>query len=499
MHSLPPRKRPVAGRVGVALLLVILVGCGEVSQSRRWLGPELLESYEGPAVSPALVVDARGDALVLWQQGYGAEPGLWSNTLVSGRWRGSEPVQRGEGVGSSPRIVSNESGVTFALWENTDLAVGWRRLRAARRLPGGSWEVPTAVDADEGRGDVNWGQVSVDREGRAVAVWANFGRVLSNRFDPGTGWGSPEILSRDASALAPLLRMDSAGNALVLWYAYPAWVARRFEPGRGWGREERLPGIELCCPVVAMSPRGEAVVLWHRVGSTDARGSFVYSGIWANRFVRESGWTPLVPLAEEERLNCRSDASVDAAENILAVWSCRIDPLEFHWGTWYSRLPAGGGWEAARRLTSLGDSAEFNALEGDGAGGAIALWVEGSREPSRALIIRALRYAAGEGWGPPQYVGGPGDLSPLYAAMSPRGDGIAVWVDGPFGPGTQRIRAARYAAGIWHPPEEVGGPGDVDGFRMAMTPGGDGVAVWQQGIGGSMWSVWASRFALPQN
>ncbi len=104
------------GRVATTALVASLFRCGEGAPARegapvrRWLDPVLLETYDGTASSPALSLDAQGDALVLWQQD-GTDAGLWTHRLLSGRWTGAEPVQLGEGVGFEPQIASNESGV----------------------------------------------------------------------------------------------------------------------------------------------------------------------------------------------------------------------------------------------------------------------------------------------------------------------------------------------------------------------------------------------------
>src|SRR6266568_8787050 len=219
------RRGSGTGRVAATALVVSLLGCGESSPARSWLGPMPLESYDETASSPALALDARGDAVVLWQQ-LGKEAGLWSNRLVSGRWTGAEPVQLGQGVGSDPRVATNESGLTFGLWEDVDLALGWNRLRCARRLHGASWETPVAIDGNAGRGDASYGDIAVFADGSAVVVWWNFSRILSNRFDPQTGWGSPEVLSTDVGVSVPLLRTRAAGDTLALWSTGGSWVAR---------------------------------------------------------------------------------------------------------------------------------------------------------------------------------------------------------------------------------------------------------------------------------
>jgi hypothetical protein len=84
--------------------------------------------------------------------------------------------------------------------------------------------------------------------------------------------------------------------------------------------------------------------------------------------------------------------------------------------------------------------------------------------------------------------------------MDARGNGIAVWRRGY---GDQRIVwAARFkpTAG-WGEPEPIGtGPFariEVGPVAIALNPGGDGVAAWQQ-WDGTRFAIWANRFAASE-
>jgi hypothetical protein len=85
-------------------------------------------------------------------------------------------------------------------------------------------------------------------------------------------------------------------------------------------------------------------------------------------------------------------------------------------------------------------------------------------------------------------------LASTSCYTAPSGEVLAVWVEGPFGPGTRRILSASFGDGRRHGSQVVGGPGDIDSFGMVLTPSGDGVATWAQGVGGSNSSVRANRY-----
>ena len=82
-------------------------------------------------------------------------------------------------------------------------------------------------------------------------------------------------------------------------------------------------------------------------------------------------------------------------------------------------------------------------------------------------------------------------------AMDARGNGIVAWHRGEVG---QRIvwAALFQPTGGWGPPEPIGtgaaAPAEVGPVAIALSPGGDGVAAWQQ-WDGTRFVIWANRFA----
>ena len=163
----------------------------------------------------------------------------------------------------------------------------------------------------------------MDGSGNAVAVWYQFDgsnyHIRANRFVPDTGWGSVELIETDdaANALDPQVAMDTGGNAVVVWRQsdgtrYNIW-SNRYVPGAGWGTAELIetdnnPNVRP--PQIAMNGDGQVVAVWDRYGRA-----------WFNRYVPGLGW------GTAQRIETGADGSVayprvalDSNGNAVVVW-----------------------------------------------------------------------------------------------------------------------------------------------------------------------------------
>ena len=120
-------------------------------------------------------------------------------------------------------------------------------------------------------------QVAVDASGNAVAVWSQLGAtarssISASRFVPGSGWGAATLLETDdGEAWNPQVAVDASGNAIAVWNQsdgtrFDVW-ANRYIPGAGWGTANLLEtdnAGHAGSPQVAVSPAGQAVAVWHQ-------------------------------------------------------------------------------------------------------------------------------------------------------------------------------------------------------------------------------------------
>jgi hypothetical protein len=134
-------------------------------------------SRDGLQAEP--VVDGAGNALVVWVHEELLKDVTNGVVQASARPAGggfSLPVNLSSaGYGAAyPSVVMNASGAALAVWSraaNDDL-VSIVGVRAALRLPGGSFAAP--VDIAPTRGRVSVPQPAIDRAGRAMVVWTSY-------------------------------------------------------------------------------------------------------------------------------------------------------------------------------------------------------------------------------------------------------------------------------------------------------------------------------------
>jgi hypothetical protein len=199
------------------------VWCNRYVVGRGWQEACALNAgHPGDVVDPRLVCGADGHAMAVWCQRLGAHYGVWASrhAPLSG-WGEAERV----GVdlstsASSPQIALNARGDAIAVWDQSDglgSSVWANRCVAAR-----GWGMASPILIDS-LGDAGSPQVVLDDMGNAMAMWiqsmgSHFG-VQASRYSRGRGWDRPAyVQSGNAESLGtPQIAMDASGNAVAAW------------------------------------------------------------------------------------------------------------------------------------------------------------------------------------------------------------------------------------------------------------------------------------------
>src|SRR3990167_1580931 len=133
-----------------------------------------------------------------------------------------------------------------------------------------------------------------------MAVWRHqvafaTKQIMTNRYQPDLGWGSPAAISGQASAgTIPAVALDGAGNALALWERAPdrygdnkAMLANLYVPVLGWQGEEIIeyqnPDVGQL-PRIAFDAEGNALAVW------DNGADYSDIGATVNFFNKATGW-----------------------------------------------------------------------------------------------------------------------------------------------------------------------------------------------------------------
>src|SRR5690606_14565382 len=186
---------------------------------------------------------------------------------------------------------------------------------------------------------------------------------------------------------------------------------------------------------------------------------------------------PLLPLTEY---------TLSITPDLLGAGGERLpQPVTLAWKT------RDGGWQAEMPLDGASGSGADAQIAFDNAGNAIALWYQGGDLVSNY-------YVAGVGWsGPEPLEDGADDAADPRVGFSGNGEALAVWLeeDGPGGP--YSVHGGRYVPGTgWTglaPLENAGGEVSVTSLELAVSAGGDAIAVWEQ-FDGTHMNIHANRY-----
>jgi hypothetical protein len=355
------------------------------TRSELWGQPELIDTGDGVASNPRLAADAAGNGFAVWQEGAGGDTArIWTNRYVVDQgWGAAELLQNGEvTVAQAPAIAADPAGNAIAIWLQRDMDTENVVVWSNRYVPGAGWGAAEPIDqmpAPLGTGTA----VGMDADGNAIAIWmrpAFPGDVIwANRYTPGSGWGTAELIKADTNTNASGARLNvgPTGDAFVVWVQnedtrQDVW-STRFS-GSSWGTPERIDRYDAgdtVGPDVAVDGVGIAHAVWSQ-SDPDFRN------IWASQYTPGTGWgTPGLieppnedPAEDDDATGPR--VAVNTAGNAFVVWRQLFDG----WGSiWSNRLDPGTGWMTAELIEGDPGAAKGPRIAVDENRHAHAVWL----------------------------------------------------------------------------------------------------------------------------
>lgn len=238
--------------------------------SQGWDHTQGVQANLGESMHPSVVLDANGDATVVWRQ-FSEDDGEYR--IVTRRWDeatqsfGTQAMLDADGD-RDPRIGMDANGNVFAVWGG---GVDVRRFDAAT----GVWSAQTALDNGSGTG--SGAEIAVDANGNALLAWAEDDgtaqSLYARRYDAASGtWGTATLLESSNADISPDHRITlsfDGGEGLVAWLQDNSTAtgsdlyAARFSNG-AWGSPTLLESrSESPSEVIAaVDADGYPMVLW---------------------------------------------------------------------------------------------------------------------------------------------------------------------------------------------------------------------------------------------
>jgi len=227
--------------------------------------------------STSLGMDDEGNAIAVWTRPTVMGDVLWSNRYTAGAGWGTAALIKADvnTTARNQRISVGRGGDAFVVWEQGD---GTRDDIWAVRFSGSTWGEPERID-DYDVDNKMTPDIAVDGSGVAHAVWAqadaDFDNIWSNRYTPGPGWGTPQLIEppaadpeEDRNAANPRVDANSAGNTFVVWtQEWDNWSSiwsNRLDPDTGWMTAELIEDIARPgkSPKIVVDEERHAHALW---------------------------------------------------------------------------------------------------------------------------------------------------------------------------------------------------------------------------------------------
>jgi hypothetical protein len=372
----------------------------------------------------------------------------------------------------------------------------WARVLGTQSFVHGSfyasatgWSAPFLIDDAGSRSlDGSTPQVAMDDAGNILAVWRRDDSpeavrqdLWAKAFKWGDAAGTPEQLDIGPfSAIDPRLQMNASGQAVLVWLQstpgfYGVW-SRLFSPAQGWGEAERLasrPFVEggpgIVDPQVSIDADGHAAAVF--VIDQEMHSAATFDGVWSelislgslasspcvNRNTQGDiviAYTgQLIPSLMGLRITHEGDidwlviassphggislpqVALDAQGNAIVVWQQSVNPGE-PTNIYTSRLehPPGSTWSEPVQISAIAAGpASAPQLAMDAAGNATVVWLQEGSVPGAAPRLGSNHFTPTGGWGGAQRpaMPGAGSASAPQLAVSAGGQAVAVWAQKP--------------------------------------------------------------------
>lgn len=413
----------------------------------------------------------------------------------SGTWGAALLVENQGNDASQPKVAVDANGNAIAVWKQME--GGRYDLWANRYEPGTGWGTPQLLE-NLNYGNVDQADIAFDANGNALVAWWELGAagkasIMAAYYTAGGGWSPAELLELNDSgdATTPKVAFDADGNALVVWFQYDGshyyvW-SNRYSPGTGWAGAEFIQTYTAQSgyyPELAMTADGNAIAFWQQIDPG------LTSTMWSNRYTAGVGWSTAEQVSSSGGFAYSHDVATDAAGNAIAIWAVMESGLYSVWASHYDTV---AGWSTPELVeTEDTGSAYYPRIVMDSSGNAMAVWLQSN---GTYYSLWARRYQAGAGWGAAQLIENEetGNAHPVQLAMDASGNVLAVWQQ--YEGSQNNIWSNRYVAGSgWRTAELLEtGAGGASAPQVAVDSNGDGVAVWQQ-LDGSTNNIWSRRF-----
>jgi len=367
--------------------------CTQAAVAAPWRAPHLLEgpfAVSSPPDAPLVAENPAGHAVAVWSAASGAR---YADKVPGRGWGASHPVPGGTDSAGFVAVGLSDSDVTAIAYLTVATELTPSRLVVSARAGAGRFSAPATVATPRLASDLH---LAVGPGGALTVLWSEGGEIKAAHEAAGGAWVTTRLSSAASTAWLPDLASNESGEVLAAWqegagYQPTAIHAARMAADGTWSTEERV------------SP-ANGHPAWNPKPGLDAAGGAAIGWLDANTMVvarapASGGW--LTPEAISGSQGVHYPAlSMDAGGDIVAAWQA-LDASNK--GSIWSRLsPAGGGWQAATRLSAQAEDTAWPVASYARSGGlAVVSWTDDATNRARVATLAAAtwrRSTLGDGW-----------------------------------------------------------------------------------------------------
>ncbi len=376
-----------------------------------WSFPITLNKTTENAVSPHVVSDAQGNAVVVWLDD-GDQKGIYASrySAVNQVWQDEVLIDDGVSM-RSLELDMNRDGVVIAVWIEESRVV-------SALFDGVMWGSPRQLSH---RSSFS-ADVALNDNGNAVVVWVEPGEgsenqsaIMTASYSNGV-WSEPAKISRDDvnDNATPRIALDENDLMTVIWYGQDKtlWTYRQNVAG-GASTVFGLSGNEgsvdaTVLPQMDVHSNGDVLVLW---AQHDGQGS----GAFISRFDTGQGqWQSPVHLDAEDSDVTFPALSACGDGKAVAAWMHDVGPIP----ELYAAIYKNGAWREPEQLATESGATNVKVACDDG-GNAVLLFNQ--------THTYSVKYSEGDGWTTPTKLAGFKGLGDNDISLSDDGIGVAVW------------------------------------------------------------------------
>lgn len=229
------------------------------STSGAWSTPTVLPSGFGDGQYPQVAVDALGHATVAWQRMWadGGRTAVLVSRLADGHWTATHQLSGLRRNAGEPALAMDPRGDAVVVWSGRQ--AGRNVVLGVVRPEGGPWDAIQRVAVG------SLADLALNRSGGAVVTWmrstSSGDQFGISRRPPSGPWQQGAALGPfDPYTAAP--RVATGGGAIALTWMTDAVQVMRGGGGT-WGPKTTVGGSGTSYyQQVAMDPAGRAVVVW---------------------------------------------------------------------------------------------------------------------------------------------------------------------------------------------------------------------------------------------